>query len=208
MLRWPAGCCRRFLPGQTVPGLCPNGCCDPVAAAEFQVLLRQELPSRGRSWAGAALPRQELGRSCPPEAGAGQELPSRGRSWAGAALPRQEPRGCRSSNRRSRAAPAAVPGAATAGAVQEPRTAPARRRSGSCKTGGADAARPQGGSRLGRAGCAARFPRRLLPGSRATPASVGRLLRGSRAATGRTTLGCWTTLNCGHASYCYSRLPS
>ena len=50
---------------QTVPGLWPNGCCDPVAAAEFQ--------------------RSSRGRSCPPEAGAGQELPSRGRSRAAAA---------------------------------------------------------------------------------------------------------------------------
>ena len=50
-----------------------------------RVLLRQEPPSRGRSWAGAALPRQGLGRSCPPEAGAGQEPPSRGRSRAAAA---------------------------------------------------------------------------------------------------------------------------
>ena len=65
MLRWPGGCCRRFLPRQTVPGLWPNGCCDPVAAAEFQ--------------------RSSRGRSCPPEAGAGQELPSRGRSRAAAA---------------------------------------------------------------------------------------------------------------------------
>ena len=42
-----------------------NGCCDPVVAAEFQ--------------------RSSRGRSCPPEAGAGQELPSRGRSRAAAA---------------------------------------------------------------------------------------------------------------------------
>ena len=120
--------------------------------------------SRGRSRppeAGAAFPRQELGRSRPPEAGAGQK----------AALPRQEPRGCRSSNRRSRAAPATVPGAATAGAVGEPRTAPAFRGSGSCNSGG-------------------RMPRER----RAAPASGRRLLRGSRTATGRTTLGCCTTL--------------
>ena len=106
--------------------------------------------SRGRSRppeAGAAFPRQELGRSRPPEAGAGQK----------AALPRQEPRGCRSSNRRSRAAPATVPGAATAGAVGEPRTAPAFRGSGSCNSGG-------------------RMPRER----RAAPASGGRLLRGDR----------------------------
>ena len=81
---------------QTVPGLWPNGCCDPVAAAEFQ--------------------RSSRGRSCPPEAETGQKLPSRGRSRAAAAAAtagRCDSRsGSRGSNRRSR------PGAAN-GSCQE-----------------------------------------------------------------------------------------
>ena len=129
--------------------------------------------SRGRS---SALPRRELGRSCSPRAG---------RSRAAAA----------SSNRRSARLPQRLPGQQPPEPTRNRDAAPARRGSGSCKTGGAaDAARPQGGSRLGRGRFAARLPRRLLPGSTGRlPPRGGRLLRGSPglgagAATGRTTL--------------------
>ena len=123
MLRWPGGCCRRFLPRQTVPGLWPNGCCDPVAAAEFQGPPEAGAPpSRGGSWAGAALPEQAGAARLPPAATAGR---------------RGSRSGSRGSNRRSRqdTATRLLPGG---GAV------PARR------GGAADAARPQGSSRLGR----------------------------------------------------------
>ena len=104
-----------------------------LACGRTDAATRLPRPSfKGPPEAGAALPRQKLGRSCPPEAGA-------------ARLPQQQPP--------AGATPAAAPGAATAGAVQEPRTAPARRGSGSCNSGG-------------------RIPRER----RAAPASGGRLL--------------------------------
>eukprot|EP00964_Phaeocystis_antarctica_P158364 scaffold128983_cov63-Phaeocystis_antarctica.AAC.1 len=81
----------------------PNACCGGRAAAAGGSCLAKRFLACGRTDAATRLPRPSF-----------------------KVLPRQEPRGCRSSNRRSRAAPAAVPGAATAGAVGEPRTAPAR----------------------------------------------------------------------------------
>ena len=72
MLRWPGGCCRRFLPRQTVPGLWRTDAATRLSRPSF----------KGPPEAGAALPRQELGRSCPPEAGAArlpQQQPPAGR---------------------------------------------------------------------------------------------------------------------------------
>ena len=60
--RTDAAVARRLLPAAAASA---NGSCSGFAAAEFQ--------------------RSSRGRSCPPEAGAGQELPSRGRSRAAAA---------------------------------------------------------------------------------------------------------------------------
>ena len=158
MLRWPGGCCRRFLPRQTVPGLWPNGCCDPVAATEFQgppeaeaALPRQEPPSRGRSWAEAALPRQELGR----------RPPSRGRSRAAAAaatagraqLPQRFPgqRPPEPSVSRERLLPfgGAVPAIRAGGCHENAGQLPPRE-GGCCAATEAVAARQQDSIRLGR----------------------------------------------------------
>ena len=104
------------------------------ARALGAAVLKKALAARSRRVVRRSLQRADIMCSETYKFSAGAALPL-GRSWAGAAPPRQEPRArCRSSNHaRGRGA---APGAATAGAVQEPRTAPARRGSGSRNSGG------------------------------------------------------------------------
>ena len=95
---------------------------------------------------------------------------------AGAALPRQDPRGCRRSNRRPVRLPVSRSGSRGSNRRSRPVAANGsyRRGNGSCNSGG-------------------RMPRER----RAAPASVGQLLRRSRAATGRTTLSGAAPRLCG-----------
>ena len=95
---------------------------------------------------------------------------------AGAALPRQDPRGCRRSNRRPVRLPVSRSGSRGSNRRSRPVAANGsyRRGNGSCNSGG-------------------RMPRER----RAASASVGQLLRRSRAATGRTTLSGAAPRLCG-----------